>query len=60
MFMLPFAPLEEVLRKHMAYYYVNRSAEGRWSLTPKGYLVSNSIITDLLIAQEGSQPMRRL
>ena len=60
MFMLPFAPLEEVLRKHMAFYYVNLSAEGRWSLTPKGFLVSNSIITDLLIAQEGSQPMRRL
>ena len=60
MFMLPFAPLEEVLRKHMSYYYVNWNEDGRWSLTPKGYLVSNSIISDLLLAQENSQPMRRL
>ena len=60
MFMLPFAPLEEVLRKHMNYYYVNWNEDGRWSLTPKGYLVSNSIISDLLLAQEQSQPMRRL
>ena len=60
MFMLPFAPLEEVLRKHMSYYYVNWNEDGRWSLTPKGYLVSNSIISDLLLAQEQSQPMRRL
>ena len=60
LFMLPFAPLEEVLRKHMSYYYVNWNEDGRWSLTPKGYLVSNSIISDLLLAQEQSQPMRRL
>ncbi len=60
MFLLPFAPLEEVLEKHQAYYYTQRSAEGRWNLTPKGYLVSNSIISDLLIAQEGSQPIKRL
>ncbi len=60
MFMLPFAPLEEVLRKHMSYYYVTKNEDGRYCLTPKGYLVSNSIISDLLLAQEQSQPMRRL
>ncbi len=60
MFLLPFAPLEEVLRKNMSYYYVSLNEEGRWNLTPKGYLVSNSIISDLLIAQENSQPLRRL
>jgi oxygen-independent coproporphyrinogen-3 oxidase len=60
MFMLSFEPLEEVLKKHMGYYYVSRHDDGRWTLTPKGYLVSNSIISDLLLAQEDSQPLRRL
>ena len=60
MFMLPFAPLEDVLRRHMEYYYVHRSEDGRFCLTPKGFLVSNSIISDLLLAQENSQPLRRL
>jgi len=60
MFMLPFEPLKEVLRHHAEYYYVHQNEDGRWTLTPKGYLVSNSIISDLLLAQEKSQPMRRL
>ena len=34
--------------------------EGRWHLTPKGYLLSNTIISDLLIAQDESRPMGRL
>ena len=60
LFLLPFEPLREVLKKHMDFYYVYLNDEGRWSLTPKGYLVSNSIISDLLLAQENSQPLRRL
>ena len=60
MFMLPFEPLKEVLLHHAEYYYVHQNEDGRWTLTPKGYLVSNSIISDLLLAQENSQPMRRL
>ena len=60
LFLLPFAPLEEVLEKHRAYYYTQRTDDGRWNLTPKGYLVSNTIISDLLIAQENSTPLRRL
>ena len=60
LFLLPFAPLEEVLEKHQAYYYTQRNDEGRWNLTAKGYLVSNSIISDLLIAQENSEPIKRL
>lgn len=59
-FMLPFAPLEDVLRRHMAYFRVQQNDDGRWYLTPKGYLVSNDIISDLLIAQEDSTPLRRL
>ncbi len=60
LFLLPFEPLRQVLKKHMDYYYVQMNDEGRWNLTPKGYLVSNSIISDLLIAQENSAPIRRI
>ncbi len=60
MFMLPFAPLEEVLEKRRRYYHATQTDSGRWVLTPKGYLVSNDIITDLLLAQEGSQPLRKI
>ena len=59
LFLLPFEPLREVLKKHMDYYYVQLNDEGRWNLTAKGYLVSNSIISDLLLAQEESTPIRR-
>jgi len=59
LFLLPFEPLREVLKKHMDYYYVQLNDEGRWNLTAKGYLVSNSIISDLLLAQETSTPIRR-
>ena len=60
LFLLPFEPLREVLKKYMDFYYVQLNEEGRWNLTAKGYLVSNSIISDLLIAQENSEPLRKL
>ena len=59
-FLLPFAPLEEILLKHENLYYTTRNEEGRWCLTPKGYLISNDIITDLLIAQDSSKPLKRI
>ena len=60
LFMLPFAPLAEVLRKHWEFGYAGRNEEGRWFLTPKGYLISNTIISDLLVAQDQSQPLRKI
>ena len=36
-----------------------RSEEGRWHLTPKGFLVFNSIIVELLEAQERSTPLAK-
>lgn len=60
MFMLPFAPLEEVLEKRRRFFHATQTDSGRWVLTPKGYLVSNDIITDLLLAQDGSEPLRRI
>ena len=60
MFLLPFAPLEDILDKHRKLGYANRTEDGRWQLTPKGFLISNSSISDLLIAQDQSQPLKRL
>lgn len=55
-FMLPFEPLEEILMKKRAQRLAGRTEAGRWALTPEGYLVSNDIISDLLLAQDKSQP----
>lgn len=50
-FLLPFAPLEEVLlgcrERGLAV-----KAYDRWHLTPTGFLVSNDIISDLLMIQD--------
>ena len=58
-FLLPFDPIEEALERNRAVGYAARNTEGRWRLTPKGFLVSNSIISDLLMIQDRSQQMRR-
>ena len=60
MFLLPFAPLLEVLEKNRRLGYAVRTEDNRWHLTPKGFLISNTIISDLLIAQDESQPLKRL
>ena len=60
LFLLPFAPLEDVLEKRRRFFHATQTDSGRWVLTPKGYLVSNDIITDLLIAQDSSQPLKRI
>ena len=60
LFLLPIAPLEEILQKHRNLGYVTRNDDGRFCLTPKGYLISNTIITELLEAQDESTPLRRL
>ena len=60
LFLLPFAPLEEVLEQRRRSFHATQTDSGRWVLTPKGFLVSNDIITDLLIAQDGSRPLKRI
>ncbi len=60
LFLLPFAPLEDVLEQRRRSFHAVQTDTGRWVLTPKGYLVSNDIITDLLLAQDGSQPLKRI
>ena len=58
-FLLPFAPLQEVLGKYSSLGYTDVTDEGRWHLTAKGYLISNTISSDLLMAQDASQPLSR-
>ena len=60
LFLLPFGPLEEVLEKQRRFFHATQNDQGRWVLTPKGYLVSNDIITDLLLAQDSSHPLKRI
>ena len=60
LFLLPFAPLEDVLEQRRRSFHATQTDSGRWVLTPKGFLVSNDIITDLLIAQDSSRPLKRI
>ena len=57
-FILPFDPIEEEMRE-----YEKRGLavmeEDRWHLTPRGFLLSNQIIGDLLEIQENSAPLLR-
>ncbi len=58
-FLLPFDPIEEALEKYRGFGHAARNEEGRWRLTPKGFLVSNDIISDLLLIQDGSVQLQR-
>ena len=58
-YLLPFDPLEQYLEKCRDNRMAGRSTDGHWYLTPEGFLVSNSIITDLLILQEESTPLAK-
>ena len=57
-YLLPFAPLQEILERNEAAGFA-KCTDGKWYLTPKGFLVSNTIISDLQLAQEQSQPFQR-
>jgi len=58
-YLLPFAPLEEALQKHAENSLASKAPDGRWYLTPEGFLVSNSIISDLLLIQENCEPLAK-
>ena len=57
-YLLPFDPLEVVLQRN-AEHRLAKCDNGRWRLTPEGFLVSNSIITDLLLEQERCVPLAK-
>ena len=58
-YLLPFAPLADVLEKYKERRYVSISESGRYHLTAEGFLISNTIISDLLLAQENSEPLAK-
>ncbi len=51
-YLMPFAPLEKSLLQCKERGLAVKTFDGRWHLTPNGFLVSNSIISDLLLIQE--------
>ena len=55
-FLQPFEPLEEVFQK-LAKQDLCKNVSGRWRLTPKGFMLSNSIIVLLLEQQQKSKPL---
>ena len=57
-YLLPFGPLEQILQE-MKKHGLAREAGGSWSFTPEGFLVSNAIISDLLVAQDKSNPLAK-
>ncbi len=58
LYLLPFAPLEKVLEECKERNLAARTFDGRWHLTPNGFLLSNTIISDLLLIQEKCSPLR--
>ncbi len=57
-YLMPFAPLLEEI-KPLAERGLFIQRNGRWSLTPEGFLVSNEIIARLQLAQEKSEPLAK-
>ncbi|MGE4276156.1 MAG: radical SAM family heme chaperone HemW [Lawsonibacter sp.] len=51
-YFMDFEPLERRLRELEDNGWAEKSREGRWRLTPRGFLVSNALIGDLLERQE--------
>ena len=54
--MMPFSPLEKLLLQFQRQGFAVQN-EGRWRLTPKGLLLSNQLIVQLLEAQQESAPL---
>ena len=60
LFLLPFDPLRDVLEQNEVYNLVQQNRNGTWRLTPRGFMVSTAIISDLQLAQENSKPLTRI
>lgn len=59
-FLLPFGPLEELLAMYETRGLAQKEENGRWRLTAKGFMVSNSILVQLLEAQQNSKPLAKI
>lgn len=58
-FLLPFAPLERALQGFREKGLAQKTFDGRWHLTPEGFLLSNTIISDLLLIQDDCKPLTK-
>ena len=58
-YLLPFQPIEEYLEKCQEHNLAVKSLEERWHLTPEGFLVSNTLISDMLLLQDQSEPLAK-
>lgn len=56
-YLLDFTPLAEILDTACQRNHALCNGHGGYRLTPEGFLVSNSILSDLLLAQEDSEPL---
>lgn len=57
-YLMPFKPLQRILEE-LAENKLCMLEEGRWVLTPKGFLLSNQIIGQLQLAQQKSTPLAK-
>ena len=53
-FFMDFAPIQQQLERFQAQGWAEQTQSGRWRFTPKGFLVSNQLIGQLLERQERS------
>ena len=51
-YFMDFTPIEERLLQFAAQGWAEKTPQGRWRFTPKGFLVSNRLIGELLERQE--------
>ena len=58
-YLLPFGPLDAALEQCRKRGHALKMEGGYWRLTPEGFLLSNSIISDLLLIQEQSKPLAK-
>ncbi|MBQ8769410.1 MAG: radical SAM family heme chaperone HemW [Oscillospiraceae bacterium] len=58
-YLLPFAPLEKALEQCAKRGHAVKLESGHWRLTPEGFLISNSIISDLLVIQDKAAPLAK-
>ncbi len=57
---LSFTPVEKALMQFKERRLAAKMHDGRWRLTPEGFLLSNTIINELLTVQENSASLRRI
>ena len=51
-YFMDFSPIQERLEHYRSQGWAEKTAAGRWCLTPRGFLVSNQLIVELLERQE--------